>query len=207
VVDRLASHGILGPHTIAAHAVHVDAREIALLAENEPWVSHQPRSNMNNGVGVAPVESMLRSGVKVGLGNDGLSNTMWEEWKAAYLVHKVWNRDPRRMSALDVAQMAVYHNAGLLSQLFPDTPVGVIAPGAAADLIFVDYHPYTPLTTGNLPWHIIFGFHESMITTTVVSGQILMRDRKLLTLDEEAITARARELSISTWKRYESSFS
>jgi cytosine/adenosine deaminase-related metal-dependent hydrolase len=158
---------------------------------------------MNNGVGVAPVESMLRSGVKVGLGNDGLSNAMWEEWKAAYLVQKVWNRDPRRMSAIDVTQIAVYNNASLLSQLFPGTPIGVIAPGAAADLIFVDYHPYTPLTSGNLPWHILFGFHESLVTTTLVAGQVLMRDRHLLTLDEEAIPARARELAQSAWKRYE----
>jgi cytosine/adenosine deaminase-related metal-dependent hydrolase len=185
----------------------LDAREISLLSESGTWVSHQPRSNMNNGVGVAPVESMLRSGVRVGLGNDGLSNSMWEEWKAAYLVHKVWNRDPRRMSALNVIQMAVYNNGRLLGQPFSDAPVGVIAPGAAADLIFVDYHPYTPMTSGNLPWHMVFGFHESMITTTIVAGQILMRDRRLLTLDEEAITARARELAVSTWKRYEASFS
>ncbi len=203
VVDRLAKHGILGPHTIAAHAVHVDAREIALLGETGTWVSHQPRSNMNNGVGIAPVESMLRSGVKVGLGNDGLSNAMWEEWKAAYLVQKVWHRDPRRMSALDVIQMAIYNNAGLLSQLFSDTPIGVIASGASADLIFVDDQPYTPLTAGNLPWHMLFGFHESLITTTIVAGQVLMRDRQILTLDEAAISAHARELSQSAWKRYE----
>jgi putative selenium metabolism protein SsnA len=202
VLNRLHAHGILGPQSILAHCVRVDEREIELLAESKTWVTHQPRSNMNNGVGVAPVETMLESGVRVGLGNDGFSNAMWEEWKAAYLVHKVWQRDPRRMSAADVAQMAVYHNAELARVFFPDAPVGQITPGACADLIFVDYHPFTPLTADNLPWHVIFGFHESMLTTTIVGGKILMKDRQLLTLDEEAITAKAGELASKVWERY-----
>jgi putative selenium metabolism protein SsnA len=86
VVERLERHGILGPRTIAAHAVRVDQREIEILAQTETWVTHQPRSNMNNGVGVAPVEAMLEAGVRVGLGNDGFSNSMWEEWKAYYIL-------------------------------------------------------------------------------------------------------------------------
>src|SRR3990170_502699 len=89
IVDRLEQHGILRPNTILAHAVHVDAREVELIAQSGAWVSHQPRSNMNNGVGVAEVESMQRAGVRVCLGNDGFSNAMWEEWKTAYLLHKV----------------------------------------------------------------------------------------------------------------------
>jgi putative selenium metabolism protein SsnA len=203
VVDRLSQHGILGPNTIVAHAVHVDAREIELLAESGTWVTHQPRSNMNNAVGVAQVESMLRLGVKVGLGNDGFSNAMWEEWKAAYLIHKVWALDPRRMPASLVAQMAIYHNARLASSFFPDAPIGVIRLGAAADLILVDYQAPTPVTTDNLPWHIVFGFHESMITTTIVAGKLLMQDRQILTLDEEKISARSRELASATWSRYQ----
>ena len=202
VVDRLQKHGILGPRSILAHAVHVDAMEIGMLADSGTWVTHQPRSNMNNAVGVAPVESMLRAGVKVCLGNDGFSNAMWEEWKAAYLVHKLWHRDPRRMSGLDVVRMAGYNNAALATALFPDTAVGIIKPGAAADLIFVDYHPPTPLSSGNLPWHILFGFHESMVTTTLVAGKVLMKDRQLLTLDEKAIAARAREIAAQVWRRY-----
>lgn len=202
VVDRLEKHGILGPRTIVAHAVHVDAREIALLAESGTWVSHQPRSNMNNGVGAAPVESLLRSGVKVCLGTDGFSHTMWEEWKAAYLLQKAWHRDPRRMQGTEVTRMGAYHNAALASQFFPDAPPGRLVPGASADLIFVDYHPHTPLTSENLPWQVVFGFHESMVTTTIVDGQVLMRDRQLLTLDEEAIAAQARALAPRVWARY-----
>ena len=203
IVDRLQRHGILGPRTIVAHAVHVDAREVNLLAETGTWVTHQPRSNMNNGVGVSQVESLMRAGVKVCLGTDGFSSTMWEEWKTAYLLQKVWNRDPRRMSGVDVAQLGVYNNAALAGMFFPDARLGVLTQGAHADLIFVDYHPFTPLTAGNLPWHIVFGFHESMVTATIVGGKVLMRDRHLQTLDEENIAAQARELAPAVWERYQ----
>jgi cytosine/adenosine deaminase-related metal-dependent hydrolase len=161
---------------------------------------------MNNGVGLGNVESFMRAGVKVCLGNDGFSNAMWEEWKTAYLAHKLWNRDPRRMGGYDVMQMAVYNNADLARMFFPSAPMGILSPGAYADLIFVDYHPYTEMTAGNIPWHILFGFHESMITTTIVHGKLLMKDRKLLTMDEEAVAARGRELSKAAWQRYQQQF-
>jgi len=202
VVDRLAKNGILGPTTITAHGVHTDAREAELLAQTRTWVTHQPRSNMNNGVGAAPIESLVRAGVRVALGNDGFSNAMWEEWKTAYLLHKAWHRDPRRMPGDLVAEIGAYNNAALASQSFPGAPLGVLAQGAHADLILVDYHPTTLLSAGNLPWHILFGFHESMVTTTIVAGQILMQDRRLLTLDEAEITARARALVPGVWQRY-----
>lgn len=206
VVDRLQQFGILGPRSLVGHAVHIDAKEIQLLAETGTWVSHQPRSNMNNGVGLGEVESMLRAGVKVGMGNDGFSNAMWAEWKAAYFGHKLWHRDPRRMNGMDVMKMGVYNNAELAQQFFPGAPIGRIVPGARADLIFVEYYPYTELTAENLPWHILFGFEESMITTTIVDGKLLMKDRKLLTLDEEAIAAEGRERSAQVWKQYRARF-
>jgi putative selenium metabolism protein SsnA len=206
VVDRLNKHQILGPNSIAVHAVSIDSQEISLLAETGTWVTHQPRSNMNNAVGLSDIESFLRAGIKVCLGNDGFSNAMWLEWKTAYLAHKLWNRDPRRMNGMDLVQIAVYNNAALASQLFPDAPIGAIVPGSAADLIFVDYHPFTPLTPGNLPWHILFGFDESMVTTTMVAGNLLMHKRQLLTLDEEEITHRAMELAPQIWERYQQQF-
>ena len=203
VVDRLAALGVLGPRSIVAHCVHVDGREMDLLRETGTWVTHQPRSNMNNAVGAAPVESMLRLGIPVCLGNDGMGNAMWAEWKEAYFMHKQAHRDPRRMNGMDVAQMAVYNNRALAEVFWPDLPLGRLAVGAAADVIFVDYHAITPLTAGNLPWHLIFGFESSMVTTTIVGGRVLMRDRQLLTLDEAAITARSRELATKVWRRYE----
>ncbi|MBT3338145.1 MAG: putative aminohydrolase SsnA [Anaerolineae bacterium] len=206
VIDRLEKHGILGGKSIAAHAIHVDAREIEILADTGTWVTHQPRSNMNNAVGVSPVESLLRAGVKVGLGNDGFSNTMWDEWKATYLLHKSANGDPRRMGGYTVKELAIENNAALAKVFFPEAPLAEVSVGAFADLIFVDYHPITEMTAGNLPWHILFGFNESMITTTIVGGEILMKDRELLTLDEAEIAAKSREVSASAWKRYQDMF-
>jgi len=203
VVERLQKHGILGPKTITAHGVHFDAREIQTLAETSTWLSHQPRSNMNNGVGVAPIELMMAIGIKVCLGNDGFSNAMWEEWKTAYLLHKVHHRDPRHMGGNDVAQMAIYNNAALANVFFPSATIGQLIPGAFADIIFVDYQPNTPLTAGNLPWHIIFGVQQSMVTTTIVAGKVLMKDRELLTLDEKEISAKAREIAPKVWERYQ----
>ncbi len=203
VVDRLHRHGILGVNSILAHCVHVDAREAEILAESGSWVTHQPRSNMNNAVGAAPVESLLRIGVPVCLGTDGFTSTMWEEWKFAYLLQKVWHRDPRRMPADIVAEIAVYNNAALAGKFFREAPIGIIQPGALADLILVEYHPHTQFTPQNLPWHIVFGFHESMITTTIVNGKVLMKERHLLTLDEAEIAQAARELSQRTWQRYQ----
>jgi putative selenium metabolism protein SsnA len=206
VVDRLANHNILGPNSIVVHAVHVDAREIELLRETNTWVTHQPRSNMNNAVGLPQVEAMLRTGIKVCLGNDGFSNAMWDEWKTCYLAHKLLNRDPRRMPASLIAQMAVYNNAELAKMLFPKVTLGSIAPGCEADLILVDYQPFTPLTVDNLLWHIVFGFQNSMVTGTMVAGKLLMKDRQVLSLDEEKITCQARKLVPGIWEKYNQNF-
>jgi putative selenium metabolism protein SsnA len=203
VIDRLAEAEILGPKSIVAHAVHVDPGELNLLLESGTWVTHQPRSNMNNAVGAADVEGMMRLGIPVCLGNDGFSNNMWAEWKTAYLMHKLVHRDPRRANGIEIVQMAIYNNAALARVFWPEFPIGAVQEGAAADIIFVDYQPTTPLSAGNLPWHIIFGFESSMVTTTIVAGKVLMRDQELLTLDEAEITARSRELSAAVWQRFE----
>ncbi|HIP87738.1 MAG TPA: putative aminohydrolase SsnA, partial [Anaerolineales bacterium] len=173
VVHRLHDAGILGPKTIAVHCVHVDGGEIRILAETGTWVTHQPRSNMNNGVGVAPVERMVGAGVRVALGNDGFSNNMFAEMKTAYLVHKLAQRDPRAMPGDLVMRLAYENNARLARVFWPDLTLAQIAPGASADLVFLDYHPTTPLTPGNLPWHILFGVEASTITATVCAGQVL----------------------------------
>jgi putative selenium metabolism protein SsnA len=202
VVDRLHKFELLGPNSIVVHAVHVDAKEIEILSNTGTWVTHQPRSNMNNGVGISDIESMMRAGIKVCLGNDGFSNAMWEEWKTAYLVHKLQHLDPRRMNGFDVVQMAVYNNAQLTTTMFENREIGVLKTGSQADIIFVEYNPFTPLTVANIPWHILFGFHESMVTTTMVGGKFLMRNRELLTLDEEKIVFNARKHAKNVWSRF-----
>jgi putative selenium metabolism protein SsnA len=206
VVERLSEAGVLGPRSILAHCVHVDAWEMELLRDTGTWVTHQPRSNMNNAVGVADVPTMLRGGINVALGNDGFSNDMFTEMKTAYLVHKLRRADPRAMGGYDVMKLAYANNGRLARVFWPDAALGELSVGAYADLIFVDYNPFTELNAGNLPWHILFGIGGSLVTTTIVGGVVLMRDRKLLMLDEAAIAARAQELSSEVWKRYEAQF-
>jgi cytosine/adenosine deaminase-related metal-dependent hydrolase len=201
VIHRLQQAGILGERTIVAHAVHVDDNEIDVLAETGTWVTHQPRSNMNNAVGFAPVERMLDRGVKIALGNDGFSNNMFAEMKTTYLGHKLVQNDPRAMPADRIFDLAYAANAKLSRIFWPDVRLGEVAPGATADLILVDYKPTTPLNAANLPWHIIFGYEASAITATISAGQVLMRDRKILTLDEDAITERAQNLAGNLWAR------
>ena len=201
VIERFADAGVLGEETILAHGVHVTPHEIELLAQSGTWLSHQPRSNMNNAVGVAPVEEMLKQGVQVCLGNDGFSNAMWQEWFFAYLIQKDQQADPRAMNGYDVIKIAVEHNSRLATQTWDGLRIGKIVKGAAADLILVDYQPITPMHAGNLPWHILFGFRDGMVTSTIAGGRLLMKDRKLLLLDEVEIAAKAREAAIRSWDR------
>ncbi|HBF41768.1 MAG TPA: putative aminohydrolase SsnA [Anaerolineaceae bacterium] len=207
VIDRLQLYGFLGDRSIVAHGVHMDMREAEILANTKTWLAHQPRSNSNNAVGLADVESMLRLGVRVCIGNDGLSNAMWDEWRSCYLAHKLTGKDPRKMSGDKVIEMGVYNNAELAAGFFPSTKsLGTIQEGAPADLILVDYDPITEMTTGNLPWQILFGFRDSMVTMTMVAGKALMLDRKLTEIDERQVFAEARERSKIVWKRYQEQF-
>ena len=200
VIERLRNFGILGPRSIAVHCVHLDEFEKDILRETETHVTHQPRSNMNNAVGLPDVTGMLARGIPVALGNDGFSNFMVDEMKACYLAHKLNTRDPRTMPGDVVLQMQYRNNADLAKVFFPK-PVGEIAPGAFGDLVVWDYQPPTPLSPGNLPWHILFGVDAAVVTHTIASGKVLMKDRQLTFLDEEAIMARARELAVQVWKR------
>lgn len=201
VVERFWDKKILSEHSILAHGIHLSDREVDLLVQSGSWLTHQPRSNMNNAVGVAEVEKMLNAGVNLCLGNDGFSNAMWQEWFFAYLIQKDHKADPRAMNGYDVIKMAVTNNSRLATQIYEGLRVGVIEPGAAADIIFVDYHPITPMHAGNLPWHILFGFRDGMVTMTMAGGKVLMKDRKLLFMDEEMIAAKSREIAEQTWAR------
>jgi putative selenium metabolism protein SsnA len=200
VAERLEKKGILGPKTLVAHAIHVDAYEMDAFRATRTKISHQPRSNMNNAVGVAEVEKLLKRGIPVGLGNDGFSNNMFTEIHVAYLLHKLNQADPRAMPGDRLIDMAFNHNAAIASLFFPKL-VGTLAPGAFADIILLDYAPYTPLTEGNYPWHIIFGLDGSQVTHTIAGGQLLMKDRQVLTLDEAVIAEKAARLATAVWQR------
>ena len=128
VVERLKKFGILGPETIAVHCVHLDAYEKDMLRESRTQVTHQPRSNMNNAVGLPDVTGMLARGIPVALGNDGFSNDAYAEMAAAYLAHRLASGDPQKLPGEDVMRMAYANNTGLASHFFAK-PVGELEPG------------------------------------------------------------------------------
>ena len=200
VVERLWDHGMLGKKTIAVHCVHVNTRELEMLKETGTKVVHNPESNMNNAVGVAPVVKMIEMGLDPALGTDGFTLDMFREAKVAYVLHKLHTADPRLMGADQVLTMLTNNNSRLLSEYF-DEPVGMIERGAPADLIVLDYRPYTPIGSDNFPWHFIFGIDSSMVRTVIVHGRPIMKDREILTVDEERIHSRATELARDLWER------
>jgi cytosine/adenosine deaminase-related metal-dependent hydrolase len=125
---------------------------------------------------------------------------MFTEMKTAYLLHKLAKGDPRVLGADQVLAMAMHNNAQTAGLFYP-RPLAELTPGANADVIFLDYVPPTPLTAGNLPWHIMFGVDGAQVSTTIVAGKVLMHNHELKTLDEEEIGARARELAAKMWLR------
>ncbi|HXW00153.1 MAG TPA: amidohydrolase family protein, partial [Anaerolineae bacterium] len=129
VAERLEKKGILGPKTLVAHAIHVDAYEMDAFRVTHTKISHQPRSNMNNAVGVAEVEKLLKRGIPVGLGNDGFSNNMFTEIHTAYLLHKLNQGDPRAMPGDRLMEIAFEHSATIAGLFFPKL-VGALIPGA-----------------------------------------------------------------------------
>ena len=199
VVERLESFGVLGPRSIAAHCIHVDARETAILAESGTIVVHNPQSNMNNAVGCADVPGMLGSGVLMGLGTDGFTASMFDEMKVANLIHRHQSGDPR--IGHDVAaRLCLQNNQTIASRLFDDH-IGRLEPGALADVIVLDYDPPTPLETRNFGGHLIFGLTGWMVETVIIGGRVVMRDRELTTVDSRDIEAQARERARDLWKR------
>lgn len=200
-VERLARAGALGPDAILAHGVWLNADDAALIAESGAWVSHQPRSNMNNAVGAMDLAMMRAARVHLALGTDGMSNALWDELRVCHLLHSHSAQDPR-VGMADAFQMLFEGNRALAGRVF-GVPLGRIAKGCAADLILVDYDPPTPLTAANVMGHVFFGLADARVDSTMVAGRWLMRrgQLRLRGIDEPALAAEARERAKRLWKR------
>ena len=199
VVERLQSFDVLGARTIAAHCIHIDDSERSILEETSTLVAHNPQSNMNNAVGCADVPGMLAAGVLVGLGTDGFTASLFDEMKVANLIHRHQAGDPG--VGHDIATTLGLKNNSLAASRLFGRAIGKLETGAAGDVIVLDYDPPTPLVTGNFGGHLIFGLTGWMVETVVVGGRILMKDRELTTLDEQATLAQARERALDLWAR------
>ena len=198
-VERLHRLGVTGEKSIFVHCIHINKIEIEILATTKTIVVHNPESNMNNAVGVSKVLELLSKGVLVGLGTDGMSSDMLAQMRCAYLLHRLDNRDPR-VAFVEAPKLLLENNAEISKRQF-GTRLGEIAPSRPADLVLIDYLPPTPINESNFLGHLIFGLVDATVDTTVCKGQVLMKDKKILSLDEERIAARSRELAPKMWRR------
>jgi len=201
VVNRLFDAGILGEKTIAAHCVHINPAEVELLAETNTIAVHNPESNMGNAVGCAAIMPLMARGVTLGLGTDGYTADMFESMKAANILHKHQLCDPSAAWG-EVPQMLFRNNRNIAGRFFDE--IGVIEAGAKADVIIVDYDAPTPIGPDNAYSHILFGMTGRSVDSTMINGEFVYKNRRLLTACEKEVYIKSRETAASFWKRVNS---
>jgi 5-methylthioadenosine/S-adenosylhomocysteine deaminase len=192
----LESLAFWGPRTLAAHGVWLSAADIQILAKRRVGLSHNPESNMKLASGTARVPAMRKAGINVGLGTDGAASNndldMFEAMRQAAFLHKLTTGDPRALPAGAALAMATIEGARALRM---DDRIGSLEPGKRADMILVSMSGprqtpmYDPLS------HLVYVARGDDVTTTIVNGRVLMRDRKVLTLDEAAVLGEANEMA------------
>ena len=192
-VAYLARIGFLNNRVIAAHVVWANPEEVALLKQFGVGVAHNPQSNMKLASGVAPVPQMLAADIAVGLGTDGAASNndlnMWEEMDTVAKLHKVMTGDPKVISALQAFEMATIRGARALHL---DNQIGSLEAGKRADLCIVDLDDLSQTPLYNIYSHLVYATKADDVRTVIIEGRVVMRDRNLLTLDEQGIKMRAR---------------
>lgn len=198
---RLVDLGVLGKGSLAAHAVHCDDADQEALAASGAWVVTNPQSNLNNAVGVADVVSLVRRGVRVGLGTDAMTVGMLEELRVGLWAQHLRQGDPS-CGFPELTGALFARNPEIASALW-GFPIGTLSEGAAADVVLVDYLPPTPLHDDTVLGHLVFGVSQAAVDTTICGGRVLMHGRKLeIGLDEEALAAESRRLAAALWERF-----
>ncbi len=198
VVERLHDFGILGERTIAVHGVHINQREIEILKHTETSVVHNPESNMNNAVGCPPVTSMLKQGLRVGLGTDAYTNDMFESMKVANILQSHHLCDPT-VGFDETKQMQFENNPKILNKYF-NNDIGILKKGAYADIITLNYDPLTPMTKDNWFGHALFGMTGRIVNDTIINGKFIMKDKTIQTADVKEIMSKSRERAKEVWK-------
>jgi len=192
-VAYLDSLGFLGPGVLAAHGIWVSDSDIATLKARGVGVSHNPESNMKLASGTAPVLAYLRADVAIGLGTDGAASNndldMFEAMRVASLLHKQQSMDPRSLNARTALEMATIRGARALGM---DRFIGSLDRGKRADLITVSMAGARQTPMYDALSHLVYVSRGDDVQNTIVNGRVLMRGRKMLTLDEAAILTDAR---------------
>ena len=195
-VRHLNNMGLLGENTLAAHCVMLDDEEISILSEKQVKVSHCHESNMKLASGTAPVPTLLEKGVTVSIGTDGSASNndvdMFSEMSSVAKAHKAASMDPTVMSAETTLHAATL--GGAISLGVADT-IGTLVPGKKADMIVLDLNqPHlTPLY--NIPSHLVYAARGADVIHSVINGNVVMKNRQLLTIDEKEIISRMQEIS------------
>ena len=194
-IHRLVSARALNSRLLAAHTIHVEEGEIRDIAEHGVAIAHNARSNMNNGVGHAPVEQL---GDTVTLGTDGIGSDMWAEAGAAY----VRQREERPDAGMDWVMNAQAQGSAFVGRLFDEPQLGQIGVGAPADLVVLEYSTPTPLDASNLAAHWLFGLSSAAVSDVIVAGEVVVRDRMLTRVVEADIDRCARRQARALWARF-----
>ena len=194
-VRRLAEFGMLNDRTLAVHCVHATAAGRDILARHHVNVIHNPQSNCNNAVGTTDILDLARRGVLVGLGSDGYTPRVWDEFRTALHVQKLKAGDPRRAYA-----GALWNNRTIVKKLW-GLNLGRIETSAQADLMVIDYFPPTPLTTESLFGHLLFGVSNAPVDSLIVNGRYVLREKNLVNVDERRIAAQAAARAKTLWER------
>ena len=196
-VERLYQHGLLGPRTMLGHCIHITPAEMDIIAETGTHIVNNPGSNMNNAVGCAPVLEFFRRGIDVCMGTDAYTHDMLESLKDFILIQRHNSAMPNVGWGEDMT-MLFKNNPAMASSYFGRT-IGVLAPGAAADIAIFDYPTFTPFSAENIDGHILFGMSGKSCRTTIVNGRVLYKDREFVELDEERINAWTLEQAKVLW--------
>jgi 5-methylthioadenosine/S-adenosylhomocysteine deaminase len=193
-VGYLERIGVLGPDVVGAHCVWVDQADIASLAHFGVGCVNNPSSNMKTAAGVMPVVEMLAAGEAIGLATDGAASNnnqdMFEEMDLASKLQKSSRRDPRALPAEQVVEMATIGGARALHL---DKQIGSLEAGKKADVILISLDAPHATPMYNVYSQLVYALKASDVKTVVIAGKIVMDDRRMLTLDENAILAKARE--------------
>ena len=191
-VAYLESIGFWGPATLAAHFVHVGDDDLAILKKRGAGLSHNPESNMKLASGAAPVSKALKAGIAVGLGTDGAASNndldMFEAMRQAAFLHKFVESDPTAIPARTALEMATIGGARALGMA---DRIGSLEPGKLADVIVVSMQSARQTPLYNPISHLVYVTRGDDVRTTIVNGRILMRNRRVLTLNAPAVIADA----------------
>ena len=196
-VNRLLYNGVLGEKTMLGHCIHISPAEMDILRETGTMVCHNPESNMGNAVGCSPVLQLFQRGILIGLGTDAYTHDMLESLKVLLPMQR-HNACLPNVGWREATGMLFENNAKICARYFKK-PLGVLKPGAAADVIIMDYKPFTPFSHENVDGHMLFGMEGKNCRTTIINGKVLYRDREFVGIDEDKINAFCMEQSKKLW--------